>query len=204
MRSQATPAQTAANRANAQHSTGPKTETGKQASSQNSRKYGLTGVFVVLPEEDESEYTQLYESLRKDFKPADETEELLVRKMAQHQWQADRALYHQANSFYKEDFFAFERQVSLFMRYHTTHDRAFHKALNELKKLQKERRENQLQIPELKARKLANDQIVQASKVDLNRAKAQEIKAKTAKIGFVSQKRDAVEKSTQTEEPIAA
>ena len=74
--------------------------------------------------------------------------------MAQHQWLADRALYQQANCFYNSDFFAVEKQLSLFMRYHTTHNRAFHKALAELQKAQKERQQQELKIPQLKAQTL--------------------------------------------------
>jgi hypothetical protein len=144
-------AQMTTNQANAQLSTGPRTEAGKTASSQNRRTYGLTGAFVVLPHEDENEYQALYEGLLKEHQPATGTEQILVKKMAQHQWMADRALYQQANCFYKEDFFAFEKQISLFMRYHTMHDRAFHKAMTELRKAQKERQQQELGVPQLKA-----------------------------------------------------
>ena len=157
-----------ANRANAQQSTGPKTEAGKAASSQNRRTYGLTGAFVVLPHEDENEYQALYEGLVKEHQPATETEQILVKKMAQHQWMADRALYQQANCFYKEDFFAFEKQISLFMRYHTMHDRAFHKAMTELRKAQKERQQQELGVPQLKAQALeANLALKQAKSTAL-------------------------------------
>ena len=40
------------NRENAQHSTGPKTEAGKQKSSLNALRHGLTGQTVVMPAED--------------------------------------------------------------------------------------------------------------------------------------------------------
>ncbi len=44
------------NRANAQHSTGPKTEAGKQRSSLNALRHGLTGQIVVMPTEDLQAY----------------------------------------------------------------------------------------------------------------------------------------------------
>jgi hypothetical protein len=155
MRSPISSAQLAANRANARHSTGPQTEAGKAASSQNRRSYGLTGEFVVLPHnEDENEYRALFEALIKEHKPATPTEQILVKKMAQHQWMADRALFQQANCFYEDDFFVFEKQLSLFMRYHTMHDRAFHKAMVELRKAPKERQQQELGVPQLKAQAL--------------------------------------------------
>jgi hypothetical protein len=154
MRNHISQAQFAANRANARHSTGPQTEAGKAVSSQNRRSYGLTGDFVVLPNEDENEYREMFEALIKEHKPATPTEQILVKKMAQHQWLADRALYQQANCFYEDDFFLVEKQLSLFMRYHTMHDRAFHKALTELRKAQQERQQQELGVPQLKAQSL--------------------------------------------------
>ena len=44
-------AQLAANRANATHSTGPRTEEGQKRSSLNAMKHGLTGRTVLLPRE---------------------------------------------------------------------------------------------------------------------------------------------------------
>src|SRR5580700_7388715 len=44
------------NRANSQHSTGPKTEEGKRRSPLNSLRHGLTGQIVVLPNEDLDAY----------------------------------------------------------------------------------------------------------------------------------------------------
>src|SRR5947209_9769583 len=49
-------AQTAANRHNAKHSTGPRTEEGKRRSAANSTKHGLTSSAVVLPNESQEEY----------------------------------------------------------------------------------------------------------------------------------------------------
>ena len=43
---------TARNRANAAHSTGPKTEAGKRRSSLNGMRHGLTGHTIILPSED--------------------------------------------------------------------------------------------------------------------------------------------------------
>ena len=48
----ASPAQMAANRANAQKSTGPRTLEGKQRASMSALKHGLAAQTVVLPHED--------------------------------------------------------------------------------------------------------------------------------------------------------
>src|SRR5581483_10664294 len=60
-----TPAQVAANQANSQHSTGPKTEEGKAVSCLNNFRHGLAGVqFSVLPGECEEEYDTLVAGLK--------------------------------------------------------------------------------------------------------------------------------------------
>jgi len=55
----ATAAQIAANRANAQHSTGPRTPEGKTASSMNALKHGADAASVVIPGEDPAQYDRL-------------------------------------------------------------------------------------------------------------------------------------------------
>ena len=54
-----TAAQIAANQANAQSSTGPKSEDGKNRSSLNALKTGLTGRTVLMPGDDAKAYQDL-------------------------------------------------------------------------------------------------------------------------------------------------
>ncbi len=58
--------QTARNRANAAHSTGPKTVDGRARSSQNSFEYGIYSQQVVIPGEDRA----LFDELRAELQPA--------------------------------------------------------------------------------------------------------------------------------------
>src|SRR5436190_4951144 len=65
----ATPAQIFANQANAQHSTGPKTEEGKARASCNNLRHGLTlGVLCITPEE-QNEFCEFEANLRAEIKP---------------------------------------------------------------------------------------------------------------------------------------
>ncbi len=86
-----TDAQIAANRENAQHSTGPKTETGKAASCMNNFRFGFTGVFEVLESEDQDEFDYLFHGLSVEHQVKTMTERILVIKMAQHHWLSLRA-----------------------------------------------------------------------------------------------------------------
>jgi len=84
------PAQLAANRKNAEHSTGPRTEIGKMKAAANAVKHGLSGVHVVIPGEDPADYDTLLAGLRADLNPAGPTERFLIDQMAQAQWKLMR------------------------------------------------------------------------------------------------------------------
>lgn len=143
----ATDAQIFANQQNSQHSTGPKTDSGKAASCKNNLKYGLTGSsFTVLDFEDQEEYDNVLCGLRFEHQPSTMTESILVENMAQSYWLRKRALYLQEECCTDEELSLDEqqRQLALFIRYQTTHDRAFHRALNNLLKLRAERRKQEI------------------------------------------------------------
>jgi hypothetical protein len=142
-----TESQVRANRENAQHSTGPTTQDGKAASCKNNFKYGLTGAsFTVLEFEDQDEYNHVLCGLRAEHQPATMTEEILVEKMAQSYWLRKRALYLQDQCCTDEELTLDEqkKQLALFLRYQTTHDRAFHRALTDLLKLRAEKRKAEI------------------------------------------------------------
>jgi hypothetical protein len=143
----ATEAQISANHQNAQHSTGPNTDEGKAASCQNNFKYGLTGAsFTVLDFEDQDEYDHVLCGLRFEHQPSTMTESILVEKMAQSYWLSKRALFLQDQCCTDEDLTLEQqqKQLSLFIRYQTTHDRAFHRSLNDLLKLRAEKRKQEI------------------------------------------------------------
>jgi hypothetical protein len=89
-------AQIAANQANAQHSTGPKTPQGLAASAKNNLRHGLAGAFMVLRWEKQENFDALFESLRNEHAPSTPTETLLVERMAQHYWLSQRAIHLQS------------------------------------------------------------------------------------------------------------
>jgi hypothetical protein len=128
-----------ANRENSQNSTGPVTAAGKAAVSQNRTVHGLNynpDTFRVLACEDQSQYDALLKALMDEQSPQDTTETLLVTAMAQHRWLLDRANRLQESCFDQETARITDQKLfSLYLRYATTHERAFHKCLNDLLKL---------------------------------------------------------------------
>src|SRR5258708_8700415 len=70
------------NRANAQHSTGPRTEAGKQRSSLNALRHGLTGQTVVLPSDDLIAYQRHCQQLHDQYHPKNPMEAQLTQAVA--------------------------------------------------------------------------------------------------------------------------
>jgi len=135
-----------ANRENAQHSCGPKTEAGKAASSQNSLKYGFTARFRVMEWEDQAEYMESVKTHLREHDPRTPTESDLVLKMAQHLWLSHRGKLLQDMCFEPAVpviLAETEKQLALFMRYEAHHERAYHKCLDQLRKMKAERRKTQ-------------------------------------------------------------
>ena len=91
----ATAAQIAANRANAQHSPGPKSADGKARSSQNNFRHGFRSQSVLLPGDDPAEYEALLEELTDHFEANGLTEERFIREMADAEWRLRRVRAHQ-------------------------------------------------------------------------------------------------------------
>ena len=81
-----TPAQVAANQANAQLSTGPTSAAGKAKSSLNAVKTGLTGRTVLLPSEDAALYEQHLARFVQEHAPVGDAEQTLVQSLADTQW----------------------------------------------------------------------------------------------------------------------
>ena len=88
----ATEKQIAANRANAKRSTGPVTEKGKQASSQNALRHGQLSSSVVLKAESPTLFDELLSALTEEFQPQTANETALVETMAVARWRPERKM----------------------------------------------------------------------------------------------------------------
>ena len=85
-----TPSRAEINLANSQHSTGPKSAEGKQRSSQNALRHGLTAKIVVLPTEDSDAYQAHLQSFIKECSPKGPIESHLVQALADISWRLQR------------------------------------------------------------------------------------------------------------------
>jgi hypothetical protein len=83
-------AQLAANRANAQHSTGPTSDEGKAKVCLNAIKTGLTGRTVLLPSDDAAPYQALLVEYQKLLQPVGVEERALVQSIVDCRWRLDR------------------------------------------------------------------------------------------------------------------
>ena len=83
-------ARLAANRANAQKSTGPQTEAGKAVSRFNAVRNALTGQTILLPTDDAARYQSHCESYHKELKPVGARETTLAQAIADHDWRLAR------------------------------------------------------------------------------------------------------------------
>ena len=75
-----------ANRANAQHSTGPRTEEGKRIASHNALKTGLTGRTVLLPTDDVAHYEAHSARVEARYQPQTDEERLYTQSIAHIEW----------------------------------------------------------------------------------------------------------------------
>ena len=78
------------NRANAQKSTGPRTEAGKQRSCLNALRHGLTGQTVVLPSDDLTAYQRHCQQLHDQYRPKNPMEVQLTQTLADLSWRLNR------------------------------------------------------------------------------------------------------------------
>jgi hypothetical protein len=146
----ATEAQIEANRRNAAKSTGPRTPEGKARVRRNATRHGLCGGIALMAEEKselENDFNLLLEDLREEHQPNGPTEDILVFKMAESVFFANRASVLLADNLNSIDDPVALPCISLMLRYHTTADRAFARHLNDLRKLQKERVKEEAEAP---------------------------------------------------------
>jgi hypothetical protein len=95
----ATQAQMAANRNNAEKSTGPVTEAGKNRSRHNALRHGLTAQVSALTEEDRAAYDEFSAALIDSLQPEGEVELQLAQSVSDAAWRLNRTRAIETNLF---------------------------------------------------------------------------------------------------------
>ena len=154
----ATAAQIAANRRNAQHSTGPRTPEGKAAVRLNSLTHGLRAQDALLPGEDEKAFEEISDAFHQQYQPEGPAELFCVEKMILSFWRNRRIAKIESDIFmnfhpsrpeehdmtgvlgraFTIDSLGHDNFCRL-ARYESSVDRVFYRASRELQALQKAR-----------------------------------------------------------------
>ncbi len=136
----ASAAKMAANRANAQKSTGPKTESGKERAKRNALKHGLRSNRLVVHADEREEWQTFHDSLQAKVAPNDPVEWILFNEMVRAAWNLRRIDKLEAELFDgATDPLAdasLDARMDRYARYRASNERTFHRALRELKALQ--------------------------------------------------------------------
>jgi hypothetical protein len=148
-----TAAQNTANQANAQHSTGPRTEQGKIAVSTNATTHGATSESAFIKGENLAEYALHIKKFSAQFRPGNCHESFLVQSMADAAWRLKRLkgwelqvleLCEEGNPFLDDDLF---KKLNRTHRHMQSIERAYHRALQAFNAARKPAVPEQTQIP---------------------------------------------------------
>ena len=159
--------QVAANRRNASRPRGPLSAESSAAIRGNAVKHGLTAKHVVMQHEDDADYQELRASITMEYQPQTPQEHRFADQIAQNYWRllrcrrVETATFENRLATLKRRFkidpnkaFNDDEGISVCManeprdfetlrRYETTIERAWYRAIRELKSAQKERRESE-------------------------------------------------------------
>jgi len=133
----------AINRINSQHSTGPRSSNGKQRSSRNALRHGLTAASPVLPTEDRDAYESHRRAFLDEYQPATPTETQLVAELADTSWRLNRIPLLEARLISGADSLPIvdaHRLLASLNLQSTRLSRQFQKALATLREIQSDRR----------------------------------------------------------------
>ena len=132
------PERLAANAANAQHSTGPRTPEGQTRSSQNARTHGLTARDLVIAPDEREEFEELRNDYQASVQPQDAIQQSLFELLVGAAWNLRRIrrMEVRACSDTTRTAEQLEKELDRLVRYKTCIERTFHRSLKELKALQ--------------------------------------------------------------------
>lgn len=133
----ATAAQVHANRMNALHSTGPRTDEGKAASSRNALTHGLNSTEFIVRDDEQEAFAQLRDSLLEELRPETPLARHLFSQLLHAAWTMHRV--HRIEAEMVDNLAdplandSCRHQLDLLARYHARAERSYYRALKELR-----------------------------------------------------------------------
>ena len=147
----ATEKQIAANRRNAQRSTGPRSVEGKARSSRNALKTGLYCPGIIIGKESTTQLQELEAAYTAEYAPATPTERALVDSLIHYEWllrryrwletevwrsTLDRMTAHQREESWTGNAFMDQPSIARIHRLRNQTQRLYHETLDKLRELQ--------------------------------------------------------------------
>ena len=138
------PAKLAANAANAQRSSGPRTEAGKAISARNALQHGLSAKQLVVTEDQQQDFEDMQTRLHAEIDPQGPLEEETFKQLLSANWNLHRFRILEAGLMANnldpllDD--SVTKTLDRLYRYAGHHQRAYHKAMAELRTLQTNRK----------------------------------------------------------------
>src|SRR5258706_14470952 len=130
-----TPERLAANAADAQHSTGPRTPEGQARSSQNARTHGLTARDLVIAPNERGEFEQLRTDYQASVQPQDGIQQSLFEELLGAAWNLRRIRRMEVRACSDTTLRAeqLEKHLDRLVRHKTCVERTFPRSLKKLK-----------------------------------------------------------------------
>jgi hypothetical protein len=197
----ATQAQINANRLNAQKSTGPRSVEGKTSTRFNALKSGINALSLVIPGENPEDFEALTRSFHEQFRPVNPLEAHFVETLARCSWTSRRLRVIEAqtiNAMLREEDAPNPLGAAILRdaegpnaldkiyRHQNAQERAFHRALKELRLLQADRPPEPEPEPDTEAvpQSLADTPAEAASEMETSVAQTIRPTAESAPIAF--------------------
>lgn len=133
----------AANRENAKRSTGPKTTEGKAASSRNSYKHGIFSCNMAREERERSAFEAVLDAIAEHYQPVGFMEKFMVEKLTTETIRFSHLLAYEQQELHRTRDPFWGEGVDRVLRYQATINKQFFQAIEQLERLQANRREEQ-------------------------------------------------------------
>ena len=119
--------------------TGPRTDEGKQASSQNNRQHGLSTANIIVSAEERPFFDQMESELRDEIVPAGPLENFAFQRLITANWQIDRCRQKEAALRALESTETTEASLEKIHRYYQRWEGSYNSALRQIRMLQTDR-----------------------------------------------------------------